>query len=294
MMNFLVVNQPVIDFFLIAVGVAFAQQIVLRAGVFSIATAGIVALGAYTSAILVTRYGIHPVPAVAAGGVMGVLAGLLLSVPLARLRGVYQAIATLAFIEIVVNALFYLEPLTGGALGLFGIPKIVTTWHLALVVLLTCFIVYAVGNSGIGRAFDALRQDETVAASLGVSIRKYHTLAFALSGVIAGVFGGMLSLYTYAISPEQFGFPYVVAILTMVVLGGRSTMLGPILGALILTFLPEVARPLAENRLMFNGLILIVVVIFLPNGVGDSLVHAWRKRRMRALGPKLEKSNGTA
>lgn len=294
MMPFLVTNQPIIDFFLISLGIAFAQQIVFRAGVFSVATAGIVALGAYGSAILVTRFGLSGLPAVLLAGGIGLLAGLLLSVPLARLRGVYQAIATLAFVEIVINALYYFEPLTGGALGLSGIPKLVTTWHLLLVVGLTCWLLFAIGRSGVGRAFDALRQDETVGASLGVSIRFYHTLAFALAGLVGGVFGGMKSLYTYAISPEQFGFAFVVSILTAVVLGGRATLLGPVLGALLLALLPEIARPLAENRLMVHGLIMIVVMIFLPHGLGDSLMHALTKRRMRRARQAPEVPNGSA
>lgn len=294
MMSFFLTNQAVLDFFLISLGIAFSQQIVLRAGVFSIATAGVVALGCYATAILVTRMGLHPLLAVGAGGVTGAVAGLMLSIPLARLRGVYQAIATLAFVEIVINGLYYFDDYTGGAVGLGGIPKVVNTWHLLIAVLLTCYIVQAIGGSSVGRAFDALRQDETVAASLGVSIRKYHTLAFVLAGVIAGIFGAMKGLYTYAISPEQFGFGFAVSILTAIVLGGRTTLLGPIIGALILALLPEIARPLAENRLLVHGAIMVVVVLFLPNGVGDSLVHALRSRRMRRAQPEVETRHGTA
>src|SRR6185437_16076726 len=116
----------------------------------------------------------------------------------------------------------------------------------------------------IGRAFDALRQDETVAACLGVSIRRYHALAFILSGAIAGFFGGMQALYFYTVSPEQMGFAFVVSILTAIVLGGRTSLLGPVIGVAILSLLPEIARPLSENRLMLHGLILIIITIFLP------------------------------
>jgi len=302
MMSFFASNQPLFDFFLISLGIAFSQQIVLRAGVFSIASAGFVALGAYCTGILVTKLGWHGFPASLTGMALGAFMGFLLSVPLARLRGVYQAIATLAFVEIVIAALYYFEPLTGGAVGLSGIPKLVNTWHLLIAVAVVIYLMYAIGNSIIGRSFDALRQDETVAACLGVSIRRYHALAFILSGAIAGFFGGMQALYFYTVSPEQMGFAFVVSILTAIVLGGRTSLLGPILGVAILSLLPEIARPLAENRLMLHGLILIVITIFLPNGVGDSLMNMLRRRKMRrieasganAMGRTKEVGNGAA
>ncbi|WP_323039111.1 branched-chain amino acid ABC transporter permease [Gemmobacter sp.] len=293
MMQFFFANQALFDFFLLSLGFAYSQQIVLRAGVFSVATIGFVAIGAYFAGYLVTQAGLGGLAAVLTGTVVAGLAGLLLSVPLSRLRGVFQAIATLAFVEIVLNALYYFEPYTGGAMGMNRIPKLVQTWHLLVAVGLVIYLVWAIGRSGIGRAWDALRQDETVAACLGVSIRKYHTLAFVLSGAIGGLFGSMQGLYFYTITPEQFGFAAVVSVLTTIVLGGRATLAGPIIGAVILAVLPELARPLAENRLFLHGAILLGVIVFIPDGIGDLLVHRLRRWRIARTAPaQQEKIHG--
>lgn len=291
MISFYYSYQPLIDFFLIAVGLGYSQQIALRAGVFSIATAGFSALGAYTAAILVTRYGLHPFAAVLASAVMGIVSAWLLSVPLARLRGAFQAIATLAFVQVVIALLLYFEGFTGGALGITNIPRVVNTGWLLLAVAVTMYVIWSVNRSKIGRVFGALREDDSVAASLGIPIQFYYALAFILSGVIGAVFGGMRSLYVFNIEPVDFGFQAMVASLTVAVLGGRNTLLGPIAGAAIMAILPELARPLAENRGIVNGAILILVITFLPNGVGDEIVY-WFRRRLRRKSAAASAKNG--
>lgn len=288
MMDLIDAYRPVIDFFLISLGLAYSQQITKRAGVFSVAPAGFASLGAYCTAILVTRQGVSPMAGVVVATFAGLIVGGLLSIPLARLRGVFQAIATLAFVEIVVSTVLYAEDLTGGASGINNIPKVVTTWHLLAAVGVVMYFMWAIGRTGVGRAFDSLRQDETVAACLGVSIRRYHTLAFVISGALGGLFGGMQSLYVYSIDPSQFGFPLVVSVLAAIVLGGRATVIGPVIGTAILALLPELARPLAENRPLINGVLLIVIITFLPNGVGDSMMTYFRNRRIA----RGDRSNG--
>jgi branched-chain amino acid transport system permease protein len=281
MMDFLRANQAVFDFFLLALGFAYSQQIVLRCGVFSLATAAFAALGAYACALLLTHAGVPAFVAIAAALAIGALAGWLVSVPLAHLRGVYQAIATLGLVEVIVSLALYAEPLTGGAVGLNSLPKLVGTPELLAAVLVVGYLVHAISGSGMGRSFDALRQDEMVAASLGISSRANHALAFVLSGAIGGLFGGLQSLYAYSVQPTQFGFAFMVSSLTAIILGGRRSLLGPAIGAAILTLLPELARPLAEYRPMVNGVILILVVVFLPQGAGDTLFAALRHRRAR-------------
>ena len=283
MMQFLLSNQPIFDFFLLALGFAYSQQIVLRCGVFSLATAAFAALGAYASALLLTRFGMPAYVDIAAALLIGALAGWLVSIPLAHLRGVYQAIATLGLVEVIVSLALYAEPLTGGAIGLNSLPKLVGTPTLLVAVLATGYLVHAISGSGLGRSFDALRQDEMVASSLGVSSRKNHALAFVLSGAIGGLFGGLQALYSYSVQPNQFGFAFMVASLTAIILGGRRSLLGPAIGAAILTLLPELARPLDEYRPLVNGVILILVVVFLPQGAGDTLFAALRQRRARQL-----------
>lgn len=279
MMNLIYTYQPLFDYFLLAVGFAYSQQMVLRAGVFSIGSAGFACIGAYAVAILVKNQGWHPILALLVGAGIGCLGGLLLSIPLARLRGVFQAIATLAFVQIVVSLCLYFEEITGGPQGFNNIPKVVGTEHLVLAVAVTVYFMFVISRSSIGRAFDALRQDETVGATLGISIRKYHMIAFILSGALAGFFGGMQSLYTYSIEPEMFGFAFLVAALTYIILGGRGTVTGPIIGAAIMSLLPELARPLADNRQFFQGVLMMVMVAFMPHGVFDGLVLYMRKRR---------------
>ena len=282
MMNLVYTYQPLFDYFLLAVGFAFSQQMVLRAGVFSIGSAGFACLGAYGVAILVRDQGVNPLIALTVAVAIGCVGGLLLSIPLARLRGVFQAIATLAFVQIIVSLCLYFDQITGGPQGFNNIPKMVETWHLLLAVVVTIYFMYVISRSSIGRAFDALRQDETVGATLGISIRKYHMIAFILSGALAGFFGGMQSLYTYSIEPEMFGFAFLVAALTYIILGGRGTVTGPIIGAAIMSVLPELARPLAENRQFFQGALMMVMVAFMPHGVFDGLVLYLRKRRAAA------------
>lgn len=276
-MNFLYAYQPLLDLFLINAGFALSQYIVLRAGVFSIGTAGMAAIGAYAGAILMTRHGLSLWVAAPAASLLGLLVGLLLSLPLARLRGAYQAIATLAFVQIVIAFALYADGLTGGAVGLSDIPKQVSTVGLLGCLALVLYLLASMNRTRLGHIFDALRQDEAVAGSLGISIAFHHALAFALSGAIAGLFGALQAGYMYAVEPHQYGFGMLTATLAAVILGGRRSVWGPIAGAAIMTLLPEVARPLAENKLLVNGVLLIVMIIYFPRGLVDGI--AWLRRR---------------
>ena len=272
MLNFLAPHLPLLDLIFIGTGYALSQAIVFRAGTFSVATSGFAALGAYGTAILTVKHGLHPAAAVALGAMLGLACGLLLAVPLARLRGVYQAIASLAFVEILVALILYFEDLTGGPLGFHNIPRLVTPWILLFAVLATMALLTVLGQGAIGRAFDAMRQDPPVAASLGVNPTKYHVLSFALSGAIAGLFGGLDALRNFSLTAEQFGFSILIGTLSAVVLGGRRSVLGPLVGTTILVLLPEIFRPLADYRQAVYGLLLVVVMAFLPFGVYVSIV----------------------
>lgn len=279
-MNYILGYQPLLDVFLLHLGLAFSQWLVLRAGVFSLATVGLAAVGAYTGGVLVLSLGLPAPLALAAAAVSGGLVALLLSVPLARLRGVYQAIATVAFIQIVLSLNIYAEGLTGGAQGLNGIPKTVGTGTLLIAALLTVWLMVAITRSRLGRAFDAIRQNEAVAASLGVSIVRHQTLAFVISGALAGVYGALEAFHSYALVPSQFGFPFLIATLSYVVFGGRNTIIGPIVGTAILLLLPEFARPLADARMLVYGLLLILTINYLPRGIADTLIERARTRRL--------------
>lgn len=275
---------PLLASVILNCGFAFSQYVVLRAGVFSVATAGFAAIGAYAGALMTMRLGLPPALSLCGSLLVGALAGALLSLPLARLRGVFQAIATLAFVQIVLSVLLFVEPLTGGALGLNGIPHAVQVWHLLGFLLVLIYVLHALGGSSIGRAFDAARQDETVAVSLGISVLRYHALAFTLSGAIAGLAGGLYAFNRYSLIPDQFGFSMLVASLAAVVLGGRISVLGPIVGTVVLTVLPEVARSFAEQRYLLHGALLVVVIIYLPDGIVDTLRLRLRQQRSAQRG----------
>ena len=287
MMNFFAPHLPLLDLIFVGTGYALSQAIVFRAGTFSVATSGFAAVGAYAAAILTVKHGFHPAAGVVIGTLLGLLCGLLLSVPLARLRGVYQAIASLAFVEIVVALILFFEDLTGGPLGFHNIPRSATTWTLFLVMLATMALLILLGKGGIGRAFDAIRQDPPVAASLGVNPTKYHVLSFALSGAIAGLFGGLDAMRNFSLTAEQFGFAILIGTLSAVVLGGRRSVMGPLVGTTILVLLPEIFRPLADYRQAIYGLLLVVVMAFLPFGVYDTIIMKLHNRRLARAGMLL-------
>ena len=291
MSNFLLSHQALLNICIINAILALSQYVVLRAGVFSLATAGIAAIGAYTAGILMLRE-VHPAICVLAAAVIGIVAAVILSVPLARLRGVFQAIATLAFVQIVMSLALYADSITGGATGLNGIAKTVDTWHLLAVLLLVVFVMSRLGRSPTGRAFDTIRQDETVAVSLGIDVVSHHRFAFVLSGCIAGLAGGLMAGHNYSVATAEFGFHLMISVLSFVVFGGLSSIAGPIVGAFILTILPELARPLADNRMIMYGGLLILTIIYLPNGVIDTWLLRIKQRRQAARSRQAAPATG--
>jgi branched-chain amino acid transport system permease protein len=283
MMGFILTYRPLFDLICIYSILAFSQYVALRAGLFSLATPGFASIGGYAGALLLKETALGPVLSATGAILCGIAAGLFLSLPLARLRGAFQSIATIGFVQIMVSLTLYAQPLTGGALGLNAIPKVATTPWLVIVVLALAALLAVVNRSGIGRAFDAIRQDYTVAMSLGISVSRYFRYAFALSGAIGALGGCLLAYNTYSIQPDVFGFPMLVLVIAAVILGGRSMVAGPLVGTAFLIILPELIRPLADARLLLQGLLLILVIIYLPQGIVDSLSHRWKLRRASVL-----------
>ncbi len=281
MIDYLTAYRSLLDLVLINALLAFSQYVVLRAGVFSIATAGLAAIGAYTAANAVVSLG-WPAPlGLLAGTALATTAALLVAVPLARLRGVFQAIATLAFVQLVLSVTQNATALTGGALGMNGIPRWATTPILLAAAAGSLYVLWCLGRSWIGRAFDTIRQDETVAVSLGIDVSRMHLLAFGLSGALAGLGGALDAYHGYSITPDAFGFRLLVACLTFVVLGGRVSPWGPLVGAAVLTVLPEVARPFRDYALLVHGALLILTITYLPDGIADTVGRRFRSRRLR-------------
>jgi branched-chain amino acid transport system permease protein len=187
--------------------------------------------------------------------------------------------ATLAFGEVVRITLLNLD-ITGGPEGLNGIPLETEGWHIAGLLALAIYGLTRLRRSKVGRAFEAIKEDEVAARLMGIDVDRYKLLAFVLGGFIAGVAGALNAHFTFFISPREYGFENAVDILTMTVLGGISSLIGPVLGSTILTLLPELLRFLHDYRLTVNGVILVLVVLFLPTGLWDARrIRAWRNRR---------------
>ncbi|GAB2182251.1 branched-chain amino acid ABC transporter ATP-binding protein/permease [Denitratisoma sp. agr-D3] len=269
---------------------ALSILLTLSCGLLSLANAAFMGIGAYVSALL-TLNADWSFPAVlAAGGIAPALVALLIGAPVLRLSGVYLAMATLAFGEVVRITVLNLD-ITGGPEGLNGIPLATEGWHIALLLALTVYGLTRLRRSRIGRAFEAIKEDEVAARLMGIPVDRYKLLAFVLGGFIAGIAGALNAHFTFFISPREYGFEAAVDILTMAVLGGTGSLLGPVLGAGILTLLPELLRSLHDFRSLVNGAVLVLVVLFLPKGIVGGVR---RKTLGTALGLEADLAAGRA
>jgi len=254
---------------------ALSIYVTLSCGLLSLANAAFMGIGAYTASLLTMQFELPFGLALAAGGALPAAVALVIGIPTLRLSGVYLAMATLGFGEVVRVIVLNLD-ITGGPMGLNGVPPITEWWHIVLLLGVTIYCLARVRRSKIGRAFEAIKEDEVAARLMGVNVAGYKLLAFVIGAAIAGVAGGLNAHFTFTIGPNNYGFENAVDILTMAVFGGTSNLIGPMIGSTILSLLPEVLRHFKEFRLAINGLILILVVLYLPKGI-------WDPRRIRAF-----------
>jgi len=259
---------------------ALSIWLTLSCGLLSLANAAFMGIGAYVSALLTVNLDWSFASVLLAGGVAPAAVALLIGAPVLRLSGVYLAMATLAFGEVVRITVLNLE-ITGGPEGLNGIPLSTEAWHIALILAVTVYGLARLRRSKVGRAFEAIKEDEIAARLMGIDVDRYKLLAFTLGAFIAGIAGALNAHFTFFISPREYGFENAVDILTMAVLGGFSNLIGPMLGATILTLLPELLRSLQDFRSLVNGAVLVLVVLFLPKGL-------WESRRIRAFFKRLK------
>jgi branched-chain amino acid transport system permease protein len=248
---------------------ALSIWLTLSCGLLAMANAAFMGIGAYTASILTMSVG-APFPVALLGGIVAPsIVALIIGAPTLRLSGVYLAMATLGFGEVVRVLILNADSLTGGALGLNGIPQLTQWWHVALALVATLLILWRLRRSRIGRAFEAIKEDTVAASLMGIGVLSHKMLAFALGAAIAGLAGALNAHLTFFIGPGEFGFDRGVDILTMTILGGTSGLTGPVLGALIITLLPELLRSFRDFRTMMNGAILVLIVLFLPKGLWD-------------------------
>ena len=248
---------------------ALSIYLTLSCGMLAMANAAFMGIGAYTSAVLTMTYGLPFPLAMLAGMAAPALMAFVIGKPTLRLSGVYLAMATLAFGEVVRIALINAESVTGGALGLNGIAQLTQWWHVAVALLVTLALLWRLRRSKVGRAFESIKEDETAAGLMGIDVAAHKMLAFVLGGAIAGLAGGLNAHLTFFIGPNEYGFDRAVDILTMTILGGINSLTGPVVGAVILTLLPELLRSFKDFRLVVNGFILVLIVLFLPKGIWD-------------------------
>ena len=245
---------------------ALSMYVVLAAGQLSLGQAAFMGLGAYSSALMTLKLGLPFLLVLPLSMVVPVLFALAVGSPTVRLSGVYLAIATIGLGE-VLRALYLNVDYLGGALGLSGIPNRAETWMIYLLLALAILALWLVGRSRIGRAMEAMREDETAAAVMGVPLRRYKIGVLVASAALAGLAGCLSAHVSSFIGPNEYGFEPAVTILSFALLGGIGNPLAPVLGAWVLTLLPELLRDVSNLRLVLNGLIIVAAVLFLPNGL---------------------------
>ena len=274
------INAGVIDDYVMATIATICINIVLAVslnlitgftGQFSLGHAGFMAIGAYATALVTMSYPTLPgfLGGLLLGSVLAALVGLLVGLPTLRLRGDYLAIATLGMAEII-RVLLLNMGFTNGAAGLSGIPQFVNwSWLFVLtvgtVVLITNFL-----NSRHGRDCIAVREDEIAAESIGVRSTRVKTLAFMTGAFFGAVAGGVYASYFYFIKPDLFGFMQSINILVIVVLGGLGSISGSIIAAILLAVVSTLLQPFPEIRMILYSLVLVVLMVFRPQGIMGS------------------------
>lgn len=297
------ISEPVLQFMLVNAILGLSVYLTLYTGMFSLANAGFMAVGAYVGVIVTQNLqlplGVGLLIGMLAAGIIAIPIGL----PVLRLRDIYLAIATIGFGEVVriviLNFDTFASTLTGqtvkltqGALGISGIPKITQTWHLILFLIAAAYVIARLHRSRFGRAMTAIRQDEQAAANMGIDVVYTKNVVFILSAVLAAAAGVLKAHLTRTIDPGDYGFNAAVEILTFAVLGGTTTLVGPIVGGFVLTALPEMLRGLKDYRTIVNGIILLAVIIYLPGGLANPSV--WSKLFNRLKGIRQPVNRGDA
>lgn len=245
-------------------------------GQVSLAHGAFYGIGAYTAVLLELKLGVPFVMALPAGGLLAAAVGLAVSVPAFRLSGHYLALATLGFNQVVQLVMIHWESLTNGPIGLRvpgfrhlgGLSAVQTS---ALIIVVCALVLYWVADnivhSRTGRALVAIRESEIASSAAGIHLARYKAVAFAVSAFFAGIGGGLIAQHTLFVSPDYFGFLESVLFIIMIVVGGLGSTVGSVLGAVVMTALPELLGRLQEWYGIIYGGILLVFVIAMPRGI---------------------------
>jgi branched-chain amino acid transport system permease protein len=240
--------------------------ITLNCGLLTLANVGFMAIGGYVSVLLGLNAHVPFPLALALGSLAAGLVAVPIGLPVLRLSGIFLAIATIGFGQVVVSAILNI-PATGEGVGLTNAtadPSIVPIFASLLAV---AYALWRVAGSRLGQAWAAIREDAVAASAQGINVPRYRLVAFVLGAVLAGYAGGLDAHLNFFISPSEYQFSRVVGVLVFAVTGGTSTVLGPVVGAVVLTSLPEVLRFARDYRDSINGLVLVAVILFRPQGI---------------------------
>jgi branched-chain amino acid transport system permease protein len=279
-------TDTLIELWLLNCLLAYSAYVVLNGGSFSFAYVAFIAIGAYTAAIVIVKEGGSTVTAVLIAPVLCAVIALLLARPLERLSGVYLAIVSISFVGLIQVLLINLESLTGGALGMAGIPLIVEMWWLGIAVVVVALVVRQIERSNLGRAIRMTRVDPLVAGAMGVNVRRVRLWLFTGSAALAGVAGVIRAHYFGFVTPSEYGFNLVVLLLAMVIIGGVGSWVGPLIGAFIFTMLPEWLRSFGDWRDVVTGVLLLLIIIVSREGVAGTIRLQWHHQRRRLQGKK--------
>jgi branched-chain amino acid transport system permease protein len=258
---------------------AVGQNLVLgNAGLLSMGQAAFVGVGAYTAAILALRFDVDGTVALVAAIIVSGVVGGLVGVPALRLGGDYLFLVSLGFNLIVVDLANFWIPVTGGATGLAGIPALTLfgvdvgrgpAFYFAVlgIVLLFLVLVQVLQTSRFGKTMEAIRDDEVAAMSVGIRPSGPKVWYFAIGSGLAGLTGGLLAYHLHFVGPQSFNTMWSLLIFQMAVIGGLGRISGSVVGAFIILLLPEIFRPLQDYRQLIVGVLIVVLMIYRPQGL---------------------------
>ncbi len=258
--------EPIIISTLINVALTLGLYVTALSGQLSLATAAIAGVGGYTAGVLTVNFGVPFVPAVIAGAVLGALLGAVLAVLTLRMRDFILKLTTLAAGE-ALSVLAFNWDYIGGANSFTGIAPHTGLATCIVMTALALYVAWRFDGSRLGYAARAVRDDPVAAASMGVSVANIRIITFALGSAIIGMAGAVQAHYLLVVTPSQLGFFISLNYIIFLLFGGLQTLLGPILGAVVLTALPEALRFASEFRLIIYGLIIVGVMLWRPDGV---------------------------
>lgn len=248
-------------------------------------------VAAYTSALLNLHLGWPPWVTVPLGALMAVVAGLAVGIPCLRLRGPYLALATLAFPIILMGIVFTIPQITGGELGVSGIAPLarsrVITYYTCVGLMITLgFIMWKIGTSKTGIILHAIREDEIAVRASGINTTRYKLIAFSLSGLFAGIAGGIYTHFMKIAGPSTLEVSLSFQAIIWAIFGGVATIYGPMVGVFILFPLMELLRIMPEIRILLFALIVVLILLYMPEGI-----TTWFRDRVEKECPRCKIKN---